>query len=72
MLDDTGFHKSLKIKSLIENTGAKLIYLPPYSPDLNPIEHYWNKIKNSIRKIIRNTNLLLDAAMTNVLREMSI
>jgi transposase len=34
--------------------------LPPYSPDLNPIEHYWYKIKNSIRKLIRNSKLLLE------------
>lgn len=56
----------------MQAAGIKLIYLPPYSPDLNPIEHYWHKIKNSIRKLMRNSKLLLENAMEQTLKETSI
>ncbi|KJW01765.1 DDE superendonuclease family protein [Rickettsia endosymbiont of Ixodes pacificus] len=36
---------------LIESVGCRILFLPTYSPDLNPIEHYWFKIKNEIRKV---------------------
>ena len=72
IIDNAHFHRSEKIRTWIENAGGKLIYLPPYSPDLNPIEHYWHKIKTAIRKMMRHTNILLDEAMENVLKEMSI
>jgi transposase len=38
VMDNAAFHKSAKTRELIENTGATLLFLPPYSPDLNPIE----------------------------------
>lgn len=72
IMDNASFHKAQKIKELIEHAGAKLIYLPPYSPDLNPIEHYWHKIKTAIRKIMRNGQMLLDQAMENILNKMSV
>lgn len=50
IIDNARFHKSKKIIELIESAGCKIIFLPPYSPDLNPIEHHWAAIKNSIRK----------------------
>lgn len=50
IMDNASFHKSAKIKELIESTGCRLIYLPPYSPDLNPIEHMWANLKKLIRK----------------------
>lgn len=50
ILDNISFHKTTKVKSLIESVGCKLLYLPTYSPDLNDIEHYWFKVKNEIRK----------------------
>lgn len=48
-MDNASFHKSSKVKNLIESVGAKLVYLPPYSPDLNPIEHVWANLKQLIR-----------------------
>lgn len=72
IIDNASFHKSQKTKHLIENAGARLTYLPPYSPDLNPIEHYWHKIKTAIRKMMRDTKILLNDAMGNVLKELSI
>ena len=71
VLDNASFHQSQKIKDLIKNVGCKLIYLPPYSPDLNPIEHYWHKIKTVIRKKMRDIKILLEDAMCDVLAEMS-
>ena len=48
--DNATFHKSQKIRELIESVGCELEYLPPYSPDLNEIEHYWFPLKNRVRK----------------------
>ncbi len=50
VMDNASVHKVDEVKDLIQKTGAKLIYLPPYSPDLNPIELAWNKIKQYLRK----------------------
>lgn len=50
ILDNATFHKGEKIKELVESAGCKLQYLPPYSPDLNKIEHCWFPIKNRVRK----------------------
>ena len=48
-MDNISFHKTDKIKNLLESVGCSILYLPPYSPDLNDIEHWWFKIKNAIR-----------------------
>ena len=49
VIDNARFHKSKKIVELIETAGCRLIFLPPYSPDYNPIEHWWTAVKNAIR-----------------------
>lgn len=71
VIDNASFHKSAKIKKLIEEAGCRLIYLPPYSPDLNPIEHYWHKLKTIIRKIMRDTKDTLEIAMEMALKRES-
>jgi len=50
IMDNCSIHKSTKVRALIESVECKLIYLPPYSPDLNPIENYWAVMKNQIKK----------------------
>ena len=50
ILDNATFHKSEKITQLITLAECQIKYLPPYSPDLNEIEHYWFPIKNRVRK----------------------
>ncbi|WHQ47122.1 MAG: transposase [Candidatus Midichloria sp.] len=54
VLDNIDFHKTAKVKLLIESVSCKVSYLPTYSPDLNPIEYYRFKIKNEIRKTIES------------------
>jgi len=65
IIDNASFHKGGKIKRLVESVGCRLLYLPTYSPDLNPIEHYWFLIKNKIRKLLdlENPNIY-DAAIS--------
>jgi transposase len=49
---------------LIERAGARVEYLPPYSPDLNPIEKMWSKIKEFLRAAKARTSRALHAAIT--------
>lgn len=62
VMDNASFHKSKKIQRLIESKGCKLLYLPAYSPDFNPIEHYWHMIKSKMRKCLKSNKNLYDAA----------
>jgi transposase len=61
VMDNASFHKSAKTKQLIENAGCTLLFLPPYSPDLNPIEVFWANFKAKIRNIIHNFQTLQQA-----------
>jgi transposase len=59
--DNATFHKGGRIRELIESAGCKLVYLPPYSPDLNKIEKCWSWLKSRIRKQLTQFNCLRDA-----------
>jgi len=61
IMDNAGFHKSKKIRELIESVGCRLIFLPPYSPDLNPIEKFWANMKNWIKNKITKIDKIYDA-----------
>ncbi len=50
VMDNLGSHKADAIRQVIRSAGARLIYLPPYSPDLNPIEQAFSKLKHALRK----------------------
>ena len=50
VMDNASFHKRADIQELIKNAGHKLLYLPPYSPELNPIEKKWAHIKEFRRR----------------------
>lgn len=50
VMDNVAFHGVKGVEEAITKVGARLIYLPPYSPDLNPIEQMWSKIKNYLRR----------------------
>jgi transposase len=51
VLDNLGAHKVKGVRELIESRGAQLLYLPPYSPDFNPIEQAWSKLKQLLRGV---------------------
>lgn len=51
LMDNCSIHKPEAIEALITQAGAKLIYLPPYSPDFSPIENCWSKLKSVLRSI---------------------
>jgi transposase len=50
ILDNAKAHKVKGVRERIEGAGARVLYLPPYSPDLNPIEMAWSKLKQFLRK----------------------
>ena len=50
VLDKLSAHKTNRVRDLVEATGARLVFLPGYSPDFNPIEHAWSKLKALLRK----------------------
>ena len=64
IMDNASFHKSQKTKELIESVGCKLIFLPPYSPDLNPIEKFWANMKRWIKQQITHFNTLYDSLVS--------
>lgn len=63
ILDNVSFHKVKGVKELIEAVGARVVYLPPYSPDLSPIEHMWSKIKSYLRKLAARSESTFKNAM---------
>ena len=67
VMDNLGAHKVSGIREAIEGRGAKLIYLPPYSPDLSPIEHCWSKVKTALRAAGARTRRRLQGAIKQAL-----
>jgi len=62
ILDNLATHKIRGVREAIEAAGARLLYLPPYSPDFNPIEPMWSKIKQTLRSHAPRTEAELLAA----------
>jgi transposase len=63
IMDNLATHKVDGVRQAIEQAGARLEYLPPYSPDFNPIENMWSKVKQSLRsQAPRTARQLLAAA----------
>ena len=65
ILDNASFHKSKKSIELIENAGCKVLFLPPYSPDLNPIENFWANFKKKVQEISTLCANLAEAIVQN-------
>lgn len=61
--DNLNVHKSENVRRMVEGVGASYLPLPPYSPDLNPIEKMWSKIKQYLRGIKARTQESLEAAI---------
>jgi transposase len=63
IMDNLSAHKVAGINEAIAATGAKLLYLPAYSPDFSPIENCWSKLKAILRKVKARTRGALDEAL---------
>lgn len=50
IMDNMKSHHVKAVRNLLDSSGVRYIYLPPYSPDLNPIEKFWSKVKSFLRK----------------------
>jgi len=61
ILDNAAFHRKNILHTLAEKAGCKVIFLPPYSPDLNIIENYWAWLKRQLQKILKYHNNFLEA-----------
>ncbi len=67
VMDNSQAHKVAGIQEAIEARGAQLLYLPPYSPDLSPIEHCWAKLKAALRAVGARTRRALERALRHAL-----
>ena len=68
VMDNLAAHKVDGVRQRIEAAGARLLYLPPYSPDFNPIEQAWSKIKEHLRSAKARTLEVLEETVTQALR----
>lgn len=67
VMDNLPAHKVAGVREIIEAAGGRVEYLPPYSPDLNPIEECWSKVKAILHRLAARTGEALDAAITEAL-----
>ena len=70
-MDNLPVHKVPGAREAIEKAGAKLLYLPPYSPDLNPIEKAFSKLKSILRSIAARTERAVRKAIKKALKDFS-
>ena len=68
VMDNLGSHRSKAVRQLIRSAGAKLFFLPKYSPDLNPIEQVFAKLKHLLRKAAPRTVETICAAIGDSLQ----
>jgi len=61
ILDHATFHKSRENQKLVEAVGCKILFLPHYSPDLNPIEKYWANMKQKVREVLKEVQTFTQA-----------
>ena len=71
VMDNLGAHRPRRIRELIEQQGCELVYLPAYTPDYNPIEEAFAKLKNLLRKAAARTKEALVAATSVALSTIS-
>lgn len=71
ILDNLAPRKAARVKELIEAAGCRLLFLPPYSPDLNPIEEASSKIKQALRAAAARTRGATQAAFAAVLEQIT-
>ena len=69
IMDNLPVHKAQRIQDIIEKVGAKVVFLPPYSPDLSPIELCWSKLKQCLRTAKARTNTAINQALTEIINQ---
>ncbi len=69
VMDNLPVHHASVIQEAIEAVGASVVFLPPYSPDLSPIELCWSKLKQLLRSAKARTTEALDQALTHIINE---
>ena len=72
IMDNMKSHYAKAVKNLLDSSGVRYIYLPPYSPDLNPIEKLWSKVKAFLRKFKARTLDALPNAIQNAFHSVTI
>lgn len=71
VMDNSSIHKGKEVAQAIEKAGAILLYLPPYSPDFNPIENFWSKVKTILRSLAARTYQALNEAISLAFNQIS-
>jgi transposase len=71
VMDNLGAHKPPRIAQLIHAAGATLVFLPPYSPDLNPIEECWSKLKAILKSLAARSRGALDGAIAQAVERIT-
>lgn len=61
VMDNAAFHRKRELEKLTEDAECSILFLPPYSPDLNPIEKFWSWLKRKLRETLENFSTLNDA-----------
>ena len=69
VMDNLSVHHAWVVQEAIESVGAKVVFLPPYSPDLSPIELCWSKLKQLLRSAKARTCEALDQALTQIVNQ---
>lgn len=71
VMDNLSSHHCKEVREAIERVGAEVLYLPPYAPELNPIEHTWSKLKTLLRRAEARTLRTLATALSASSTEIS-
>jgi len=61
VMDNASFHRKASLSLLAKKFGHQIIFLPPYSPELNPIENFWSWLKSKLKKVLREFDCFDDA-----------
>lgn len=69
LMDNLPVHHATVVREAIESVKAKVVFLPPYSPDLSPIELCWSKLKQLLRSAKARTQEALDQALTQIIND---
>ena len=72
VLDNLGAHRASRIEEIAASCGARVLWLPPYSPDFSPIELMWSKVKAYLKKVKARTQEELEKAITDALKSIAV